>query len=301
MSLLEFDTSSFLSSGGHGECQPCPACEGGKFRRLFVKKGRTFYQCQTCGLERQWPLPSQTQLNEYYEQSYRDGMYCDFVAADEMKVRTAKSRYRQIKRWCNVGPWLDVGCANGVFLKVLQEQNIEAEGLDVSHLAVEAARLQGLQATCDTLDNLPEGRFATITAFDVLEHAIDPLAFMEEISRRLAPGGYVALSVPNLKSWSHFFMGRRWYFYIPEEHLHYFSRKNLAQLCKRVGLRVCAERATYKPLTFDYSVIQFREYNPWIYRVLNLCGKILPGRLRSASVPLYIGELLLIAQMPRHS
>ncbi|TWU47716.1 hypothetical protein Poly59_45570 [Rubripirellula reticaptiva] len=91
-------------------------------------------------------------------------------------------------------------------------------------------------------------------------------------------------------------MGSRWYFYIPEEHLHYFNRKNLSRLLEQEGFTVKAAKRTYKPLTFDYSLIQFQEYNPLIHRTLSTVGKLVPQGLRSKIVPLPIGEMMLIAQ-----
>jgi hypothetical protein len=91
-------------------------------------------------------------------------------------------------------------------------------------------------------------------------------------------------------------MGQRWYFYIPEEHLHYFSPSTLGRLLTRAGFEVLRCRPTYKPLTFDYSLVQFREYNPWIYRPLSVVAKVLPRSLRNVSVPLYIGETMVIAR-----
>jgi len=125
---------------------------------------------------------------------------------------------------------------------------------------------------------------------------LEPLTFVSAIHERLVPGGTAAISVPNLRSFSHLFMGRRWYFYIPEEHLHYFSPKTLARLLHRAGFSVLRSRPTYKPLTFDYSLVQFREYNPWIYRPLNLVAKVIPKSLRNVAMPLYIGETLVIAR-----
>ncbi len=95
----------------------CPVCGGVDFQYLFKKHGRDFWRCRTCGMQRQWPLPSLEELAAYYEQSYRDGMYQAFTAAEEMKRLTAAARYRQIARHCHRGRRLDVGCSNGVFLE----------------------------------------------------------------------------------------------------------------------------------------------------------------------------------------
>ncbi len=164
-------------------------------------------------------------------------------------------------------------------------------------MAAEQAQDKGLAVTCGTVEGTETvTRFDTITAFDVLEHVLDPLAFAKAIHERLLSGGTVAISVPNLNSLSRRLMRQRWYFYIPKEHLHYFSPSSLSRLLRRAGFEVFRCRPTYKPLTFDYSLVQFREYNPWIYRALNVVAKVLPKSLRSVSVPLYIGETMVIAR-----
>lgn len=275
----------------------CPVCGGDEFRFLFKKHERNFWRCRSCGMERQWPLPTHDELAAYYEQSYRDGMYQAFTAAEEMKRLTAAARYRQIARHCRPGRWLDVGCSNGVFLEKILKHDLVGEGVELSPVAAEQARDKGLTVTCGTLEETEAlARFDTITAFDVLEHVLDPLAFVTAIHERLVTEGTVAISVPNLNSLSRRLMGQRWYFYIPEEHLHYFSPSSLSRLLKRAGFEVLRCRPTYKPLTFDYSLVQFREYNPWIYRPLNVMAKVLPKSLRNVSAPLYIGETMVIAR-----
>ena len=91
-------------------------------------------------------------------------------------------------------------------------------------------------------------------------------------------------------------MGSRWYFYIPDEHLFYFSRATIRKLLYKAGFETLRVSRTYKPLTYDYALTQFAEYNPFLYRILKGVAKILPARLKSAVVPLYIGEMMVIAR-----
>lgn len=300
--MTQDNQKSARSSAGtvdiaEGSSDACPACGGSDFRYLFKKGGKDFWRCRTCGLERQWPLPTLAELAAYYERSYSDGMYQAFTAADEMKRLTAVARFRQVVPPCRVGRWLDVGCSNGVFLEEAVKHGADAEGVELSDVAADQARGKGLRVTTGTLDEIPpEPRFDTITAFDVLEHVLEPLTFVTAIRERLVDGGKMALTVPNLRSFSRMIMGRRWYFYIPEEHLHYFAPAILRRLLERAGFEVETTRSTYKPLTFDYSMVQFQEYNPWIYGPMSLAAKIIPRTLREKPVPLRIGETLAIAR-----
>lgn len=278
----------------------CPVCGIAQFRFRFEKKGRDFWRCMSCAGELLYPLPTVDELEEYYDESYAAGMYSDFAAAQTMKRMTAQSRLSELSQYvpsASGGRWLDVGCADGTFVAVAKEKGADAQGVELSATAVELARQAGLNVHCGTVGSLPnDARFDTITAFDVIEHVLDPRNFIHDLRMRVRDGGHIVLTLPDLNSMARRLMGSRWYFYIPEEHLHYFNRQNLSLLLREESFTVKAACRTYKPLTFDYSLVQFAEYNPMIHRVLSAVGKVIPSRLRSKVIPLPIGEMMLICQ-----
>ena len=103
------------------------------------------------------------------------------------------------------------------------------------------------------------------------------------------------LTIPNVSSVFARLMGSRWWYYIPK-HLHYFNPASIRAMMTRAGLETVEVSRTYKPLTFDYGLTQFIEYNPWIYRAMKLVAYVLPARLRQRIVALYIGEMKIIAR-----
>lgn len=275
----------------------CPCCGPSNFAFRFEKKGKKFYRCDDCEIELQWPIPSLEELAAYYEQSFQEGMYSDFTSADEMKQMTATQRMREIGSHLPAGgSHLDVGCANGVFVSLAGER-FESDGVELSLFAVQSGREKGLNLYAGTIDDLPEEkRYDCITAFDVLEHVVDPNAFLASIRNRLVDDGVVAFTVPNTGGIVRRLMGKRWYFYIPEEHLHYFNAKNLEQLLGKHGFEVVNAGATYKPMTYDYSLTQFKEFNPLIFKVLNAFRFLVPKSLRTRPIPLPIGEIRIVAR-----
>ncbi len=249
----------------------------------------------------QWPLPTQAELAQYYDREFAQGMYRTFTQAASMKEQTAQYRLRRVLRWADVeGKWLDVGCANGVFVASAAGVGADAYGIELSEVAVDQAVENGLQVRRARIEDLPSSeRYSCITAFDVIEHVLDPFGFLEAISARLQPGGICVLSLPDLSSVYAKVMGKNWWFYIPEEHLHYFHPKNIQRLADRVGLEPIHIGKTFKPLTFDYGLTQFKEFNPWIYRVLSASSLVIPARLRRAIIPCYIGEMLVVLRNHR--
>lgn len=279
------------------EISPCPVCQNRHFKRLFNKKGRDFWQCACCGLQKLYPLPTLEELGRYYDESYTNGLYRTFIEARRMKQATAQQRLTEILPYCPPGHWLDVGCSDGMFISVARQNGLNAEGIDLSEIAIEEASKLDLPVFRSTIEEYDPGyRFNTITAFDVLEHVLSPAAFLQSVYRLLAPKGRVALSVPNQASLICQIMGKYWYFYIPEEHLHYFNPRTITQLFLRVGFKVERCVRTYKPLTFSYSLTQFREYNPLIYTLLNMVSAITPKSLHDKIIPLHIGEMMVIGE-----
>ncbi len=131
----------------------CPACAGTSFVKRFVKKGRYFWRCSTCGLERIDPPPSLTELEAYYNQSYESGLYNLFLQENHMKQLTAEHRLKSILPYAGEGRWLDLGCANGVLVEAALKAGYDAEGIDLSSRAVESGRSKGLSLHVATIED----------------------------------------------------------------------------------------------------------------------------------------------------
>lgn len=279
---------------------PCPACGETRHAFRFTKQGRDFWRCTGCGLEKQHPLPTLAELKAYYDAAYADGMYKIFTDADLMKRMTAAERYREIAPHAVAGNWLDVGCANGVFMVHAAAQGQSVSGIDLSGVAVAQARERGLDALCTTIAGYAPGKtFDTITGFDVLEHVLDPGGFLDDARRLVSPDGRLFLTVPDTASMIRKVMGSRWYFYIPEEHLHYYDPRTIRLLLSRHGFEAVRVSRTFKPISYAYALTQFRQYNPLIFKVLSVAGALLPRALKERPFPLYIGEMMVAARPVR--
>jgi SAM-dependent methyltransferase len=271
-------------------------CGGADFRFRFTKNNRHFWRCHSCGFETQWPLPNPAELIRFYDESYAAGLYREFAEARRLKLRTAELRLRRIAPFCRPGRWLDVGCSNGAFIETARRAGLEAEGIELSAAAVDEARRRGLSVAQQTIENYrPVCFFDAIAAFDVLEHVLDPIGFLEAAHRLLVPGGTLALSVPNLSSPVRKLMGRRWFFYIPEEHLHYFNPDTMKRLLSRTGFRMRLWARAFKPMTVPYALAQFKAYNPVIHAVGRVLASFIPRAYRDRDFPLPIGEMMIVA------
>jgi len=98
---------------------------------------------------------------------------------------------------------LDLGCGRGEWLELLQDQGIEAFGIDLDAGMLTACRERGLQAeegdAIAALQALQSSSISLVTAFHVAEHLPfdDLLSLVTEAHRVLTPGGLLILETPN--------------------------------------------------------------------------------------------------------
>lgn len=214
------------------------------------------------GISRQ-PLPTETELKNYYEQYHRQ-------LKEKFDRRRERKRLEAIKRFTGSGRLLDVGAGRGYFVKAVnQEGSFRAEGVELSSRAcrnnpkVRAGDWLSLKFTGKTYD--------VVTFHSTLEHFRDPDAAIAKAVKVLKPGGLVVFSVPNLDSFEYWLS--RWTPYpyagfIPE-HLHYFNHRLVRRLLTRHHL---------KPL-----LVTSRHYSPiepprWsVFLIGNLAKRILEG------------------------
>jgi len=142
---------------------------------------------------------------------------------------------------------LEVGCAGGFFLEAAAKAGIAATGIDVSLAAVRFAREElGLAVTAGSFE---EASFAdpveALCAFAVLEKVEDPHDFLLAARQALAPGGRLAVEVPNIASAAARRLGARW----PQAQAGYqrwhFTPDSLARLITRHGFQVIARDTVF--------------------------------------------------------
>jgi O-antigen chain-terminating methyltransferase len=100
-------------------------------------------------------------------------------------------------------PVIDIGCGNGEFVGVLEENGIKAIGLDLNKAMVDNVNKKGLTGiqgdALSYLSGLKPNSVKAITGFHIVEHIpfLDLVKIFTECYRVLAPGGFVLFETPN--------------------------------------------------------------------------------------------------------
>jgi 2-polyprenyl-3-methyl-5-hydroxy-6-metoxy-1,4-benzoquinol methylase len=181
----------------------CPIC--GSKRALFVQRfqnGYEMHKCLSCSVEFAWPFMSASA--EEYEQFY-ERRVSNTKAPEEITKEFQGRAYARyvlgLLKYLKRGKLLDIGCGEGVLLKLAEEMGYEVYGCDISQTAIDYARnILGLRNLfVGKVEELPSNwkGFPIITALEVLEHLDNPVQFVRFVHKLLSPHGYFILSVPN--------------------------------------------------------------------------------------------------------
>ena len=130
---------------------------------------------------------------------------------------------------------LEVGCGTGHVLQALgaamPSLRLTASEASFAGIREVARALPDVDAIQADAMRLPyDGAFDVVGAFDVLEHIPDDVAAMREIARTVAPGGGVAITVPQ----------HQWLWSPLDDyagHQRRYSRASLVALAEAAGLR----------------------------------------------------------------
>jgi len=277
--------------------QGCALCGARDATPLFEKAGFTFVACRGCGLVALDPLPTPAALAAHHEASYRDGGYAGFAAADAVRTGIAEDRLARLRPLAPAGRWLDVGCSTGAFVAAAAAAGLAAEGLEISSVAVETARARGLTIHQGAVEDYgPPAPLAVVTAFDVIEHLPDPVAFARRVRTWLAPDGLLGLTLPNVESVAARVMGRHWFYYAAPDHVHYFTPTTIRRLLEAAGFVGVTVHPATKPLTIDYATEQLIRMTPVLAPVARAVRALTPAALGRRLWPLPIGEMLVTAR-----
>jgi 2-polyprenyl-3-methyl-5-hydroxy-6-metoxy-1,4-benzoquinol methylase len=192
------------------------------------------------------PQPTWQELDSHYQSDYTAYTVQHLRGAPALPQLALsyglQRRCRLILQLRQQGRLLDIGAATGGFLNAMRHHSgWELHGVEPVQSAAQLARDQlGLNILPTTLEqaHFSDGQFDVVTLWDVLEHLPDPHASLNEIYRVTAPGAWLVLQIPDVRSWEAKLWGRWWIGYDAPRHLYAFPKEALSALLRATGFEL---------------------------------------------------------------
>jgi SAM-dependent methyltransferase len=198
---------------------------------------QAFKVCATCG---SGFLPQEAKA---YDASYFDGSAgVDYEDSKRQMQLINRGRLDWIAALApQPGKLLELGCALGFFLEAAEERGWEGWGIEISPFAAAKAqeRFAG-RVLAGTLAQAPPAwrDFDLAGGFHVLEHVPDPGEVLRDLQVRLKPGALLAWEVPDFGSRKARRAKEAWTYFLPGEHLNYFTVEGLKHLHEACGFEL---------------------------------------------------------------
>lgn len=224
-------------------------------------------QCGSCGQMVTTPRLTEADLPALYSQYY-PRRNIDFDALEKESALVGQ-KHARFKRWLagtdNQGHYLarpgqrvlDIGSGSCLSLLELRQLGVEPFGVEADPNVAVIAQRYGLNVHIGSIHNdpFPGQVFDLITLNQVIEHVPDPAALLRVVRDRLAPGGRIVLSFPNVSSWQRRLSGIRWINWHAPYHQHHFNRRSFALLARQQGYEVVSARSVTPNL---WTLLQLR-------------------------------------------
>lgn len=229
------------------EIPACPLC--GQFENKILYEGGRFTPygvrvCKQCGMGYLAPRPTERAMlalyrqDQYFSSEDEDG-YGDYAAQEPALRATFRHLLQTLTAQGKTGGrLLEVGCGFGYLLDEARPYFEYREGTDFSAGAVRQAQLRADRIYQGGIDAVSETeQFDCVIATHVIEHVYHPRTFVQEMLKRLRPGGTLLVAAPDMGSFWRKIMGARWPSFKLPEHVLYFDAQTLSRLLSESGAR----------------------------------------------------------------
>ncbi len=229
---------------------PCQVCSSSSRTHVISHEGMEIFRCGDCGLVFVSPMPEPSEIAAHYTGGYTSATRGYFAKVDK-KMRRARGRVWQLRRYISGGTFLDVGCNGGFVTQAARECGFAAYGLDIDPVLVAYAREHYPDNTffVSSLEAFDPGplRFDAVYCSEVIEHVSDANRFVAALSAVMRMGAFLYLTTPDISHWRRPRDLRAWDGFKPPRHCLYFTPANLTLLLERHRIKVVKRRLALKP------------------------------------------------------
>lgn len=212
----------------------CPLCGSLENHKERTLNSIDLLKCRTCHfIFASLPKDRILKVNSYYSQKQIQSYSLNQTSLDTIWFRLIAERFN---KQLGTGKVLDVGCGNGKLLREFQLLNWDCWGIDPSAWSKDSAERYGYHLIPGTIEETPAsiGEFDLVISSSTLEHIPEPCGHIENILKRVKPGGIAYFcGIPNYGSGSIKLGISRFYMNNPPGHVNYFTRTTMNKLMEQ--------------------------------------------------------------------
>lgn len=239
--------------------RPCPLCRYSQ-ARFNCRVGEVdIVRCARCSFLFRPQIPED--LKSLYDETYyrskgkEEAQWAgsgDYIADQERLLRSFDEHIADLEKLQSPGRLLDVGCAAGFLLEAARRRGWQVIGLDISDFAAKYARdTFHLDIRIGLVENIgfDAGSFDVVTAFEYIEHVVNPVATLKAIRPWIKKDGLLVLTTPNAGGWQATYHPDKFDGFREWRHLAYFSRKTMTKLLRMSGFEPVSIRTDQSIIT----------------------------------------------------
>jgi len=278
----------------------CPLCNGTSFKAIHLYhefSGKKFEKliCRHCTLIQLHPMLTEDEIKRLYSFDYFQKAYrCEapqpyWKMIDEIGNDFKRRVMPLIQHYIGSEGYkaLEIGCAGGAVLKVLEEAGFHAYGVEINPQIAEWGKEHlGVNIMKGTLEDqkFPSGFFDVVYLGDLLEHITKPVEFLREVWRVTSVGAILIIDIPfemnavlprlfysMLAPLLHMISGYERQSPYPPYHAFVYSPKTIKRLLRKNGFEVISLRQS-KILRLSSWKAVFDVPNLFLTKVLNALG-----------------------------
>ncbi|MBI2269179.1 MAG: class I SAM-dependent methyltransferase [Bacteroidetes bacterium] len=206
--LFALDVERMMKHSDQFINSDCPVCDSTDHISVYSKYGMCFSKCNHCNTVFANPRPTLSIVEDYYVHSQNYKFWAENIFPLTEQVRREKiflPRVNTIIEICkehniNNGTLIEIGTGFGTFCVELQSRNFFNKIVPIEptpHLA-QLLRNKGFDVVEKFIeDDSINLKGDVVVAFEVLEHMLSPVKFLNKCSSLLNKGGIVYLTCPN--------------------------------------------------------------------------------------------------------
>lgn len=229
-----------------------------------MKKHYKIIKDKEYGYLRIEPLPSQEEVNRYYQEEFyannSTGFNDSSLDVQEEEAFFLSQRWENLYLKCQEyfkimegKSVFDIGFGYAQALSYFQSKGLEVSGLEPSEEAVAYARSKGLnvfQSKIEDFYYIGKGKYDIVLLLNVLEHLRKPIDVLKNIREKiLKRNGILIIDVPNEFNTFQIIANKEYnlneWWVCPPNHINYFSFETLKEILEKSGYEIYYTEASF--------------------------------------------------------